>query len=495
MEFVTLKKDNTKKVLLVLVVFIAIVVTIVSLSSRAKYQVTSSAQIVKGTVNYKPYDFKIVEIRKENDAGVYELTDEVPTTGYEINEKDSKCMINDTEQDTTAVLKTINGNHTFANLKKMDKCTLYFSKEKTAGEQLLSKRTTDEGEDGFTNIDIDEHTDENGKSILYSDEDDFGTTYYFRGKVKDNWVKFGQTSEGQDIWWRIIRINGNGSIRMIYTGTGSNAPTTDGFLNNNGTGSQLQTNAYNEYYNDNKYIGYMYGTQPTGTVNNETTPTINYDQAHENNYDSDIKKILDNWYSTNLKASYAQYIDPNSGFCNDRKAAIMSRYGYGTDGYGNHLTAYAAVDRLLDTNWNANAKHTPTFKCARKEDTFTLPDAKKPNGDDYGNHKLKANNGKGENSPIGLITIDEAVYAGGYYYRANNQSDNKEFYLYTGQYYWTMSPYSFYGTYANMFYIHLNGNLNNNDVNNARGVRPVINLSANVKLSGDGTKDTPYEVS
>ncbi len=434
-----------------------------------------------------------IAVMIEQEDGNYQEQDNIPQTGYALNESKSTCSngAKPTWVDNRLKLSNLTSDNT--------SCFLYF--DKGLATKLVDSLglTTKKGQDGFTDMDTEEHTDENEKSILYSDEDDLGTTYYFRGKVKDNWVKFGKEN-GQDIWWRIIRINGNGSIRMIYTGTGTTAPTTDGYLNNNTTKSQLNSGStttfkYNEYYNDNKYVGYMYGTQKTGSAGSETTPTTSYAQAHANNYDSDIKKQLDTWYSTNLKNEYGQYIDPDAGFCNDRKTATMSRSGYGTLGYGKNATAYAAGDRLLDTSWNANTKHTPTFKCSQTEDTFTLPGAKKPDGSYYGNHKLRANNGSGDNSPIGLITIDEAVFAGGYYYRSSNQSDNKQFYLYTGQNYWIMSPSYFDGSNASVFYVSYDGHLGGyNYVCSTNGVRPVINLKADTKLSGDGTHTNPYVV-
>ncbi len=454
----------------------------------------------KGKVHAKISDSKadinILSIFiKDEETGEYKKAKTMPKEGYEINTDRSEC--------SNGAKASTNYDDYSVNIKNLTidgtSCYLYYDKLIKASDTVLANRTIEEGsKDGFTDMDTAEHADENGKSKLYTDSDDLGTTYYFRGKVKDNWVKFGKEGN-DDIWWRIIRINGNGSIRMIYAGKGSNAPTDDGYLNNNGTGSQLQKNSYNEYYNDNKYVGYMYGTDKTGSAGSEGTPTATYAQAHANNFDSDIKKILDNWYSTNLKTNYGTYIDPNAGFCNDRQINTTPKQWWRNDtviGYGKNATAYAPFSRLLDVSGNANAKHTPTFKCTRKEDTFTLPDAKKPDGSDYGNHKLLNNNGTGENSPIGLITIDEAVFAGGYYSRSNNLSDNKQFYLYTGQYYWTMSPYGFDGSDAFVFYVFSSGYLTYTIVySTSIGVRPVINLKADVLITGSGTIDSPYEIS
>ena len=48
---------------------------------------------------------------------------------------------------------------------------------------------------------------------LYESVDDYGTTYYYRGNVTNNYVKFA------GYYWRVIRINGDGSIRLLFAGT------------------------------------------------------------------------------------------------------------------------------------------------------------------------------------------------------------------------------------------------------------------------------------
>ncbi len=505
MEFNKLGHNNTKKVLLVLVVLVAITTTIVSLSSRAKYHVTSSVQIVKGKVSYQPYDFKIVEIRKENDTGDYELTDEVPTTGYEINEEDSKCMIDDNTKDTGAILKTINGNHTFANLKKMDKCTLYFSKEKTPSEKTLAKlqlkKTGDLPSTGISKTACDNGTNSEAHSGsnctsqdkgVYETVDDYGKSYVFRGTVDNNWVHFA------NMYWRIIRINGNGTIRLIYAGT---PKPSEGKWGNTGDNAAIKTVSgattinFNDFYSDNKYVGYMFGTQKTGRASNENKLTVSYEEAHQNNYDSTIKEEIDKWYigDTGIKEQYRNKIDVETGFCSDRQLSPENHGSYlgvseQTAGYAKTPTAYAPVHRVWQSgngeSWDTTQE--PTLKCGNKErDLFTGPDAQGTTDSEgneiNGNNKLK--------TPVGLITSDEVIMAGGL--AGNN---NYGYWLYTGQYYWTMSPYSG-SSNAVVFYVGSYGNLRGGAVHDMAGVRPVINLKSDVSISGNGTKDTPYEVS
>ncbi len=184
---------------------------------------------------------------------------------------------------------------------------------------------------------------------LYTAADDYGTSYYYAGNPTDNWVKFG------GFYWRIIRLNGDGTIRMIYQGIAAN--TT-------GTGTQIGTSAFNSFRNDNMYVGYMYTSG----------------QVHGNGTNSTIKELLDDWYSSNL-SSYASKIATGGGasFCNDRTPSS------GT-GLGKTYTGYAAYNRL-DTN------KAPSLKCTDSGDRFA--------------------------TSIGLITADEVAYAGGVFDQKN----------------------------------------------------------------------------
>ena len=108
---------------------------------------------------------------------------------------------------------------------------------------------------------------------------------------------------------------------------------------------------------------------------------------------------------------------------------------------------------------------TPTLECSNTNDIYT--------------------------TKVGLITADEVSMAGGVYGK-----NNRSYYLYTGQFYWTMSPYFFDGNgYANVFYVYSTGRLGDGDVGGSDGVRPVLNLSADVTISsGDGTSSNPYVI-
>ena len=262
--------------------------------------------------------------------------------------------------------------------------------------------------------------------------------------------------------------------RLIYNGT-----TTD----QTGTGTQItvdgtNTFRYNPTYGDNTYVGYMTGLQnecASSTSCSGTNRTTSYSQATNNTYDSNIKDVVDSWYQTNL-ASHSSYLSTEAGFCNDRepKSGVYSS-GYGTLGYGTNATAYAALGRLM-SNGSWKTTKTPSLKCSQSNDLFTV------SGSSKGNHDLT--------NPIGLITSDEVIYAGGF-----GGTTNSNYYLYTNQSYWTMSPYIFYGTYADVFIVISNSYFGYINVDNSTvGVRPVINLRADVKLTGGGTVSDPYIV-
>ena len=297
---------------------------------------------------------------------------------------------------------------------------------------------------------------DNTTGTLYTAEDDWGTSYFYAGEVDNNWVRFA------GFYWRIIRINGDGSIRLIYSGDSSSGPVETG------EDTQIGISAFNEQRDDNAYVGYMYGS----TGQSSYTPT------HANNNNSTIKGVLDNWYKTNIvDKNYSQYVSTEAGFCNDRKTQSGVISDYGTTGYGTNATTYAPLGRLI-SNGSWKSSQTPSLKCSQiANDMFTV------SGSNKGNRTL--------NFSIGLITSDEVVLAGGF-----GGSTNTNYYLYTGQYYWTMSPYYFYiGGYSYVFYVFSDGHLSGSSVNGTYGVRPVINLDKNVTISsGDGTIDNPYVI-
>ena len=323
------------------------------------------------------------------------------------------------------------------------------------------------GEDNNNNTGLGDGT--NG---IYKSEDDFGTSYYFRGAVENNYVKFA------DFYWRIIRINGDGSIRMIYAGTSAH---TNG---ESGTDSRIGTSKYNVNYQDNGYVGYMYGNFTTPTNCNTDNSTVittctggstSYEEAHANINNSTIKTYIDRWYNNNLK-DYA-YAIADTIYCNDRSVTPVESFaGIALTGTGKGMenTAYSGLTR-------GYISHNPSLKCVNKNDRFTVKNS-------IGNAKLI--------NPIGLISSDEVIMGGLTNYDFVNKAyiANPDSYLTTDYWYWTLTPLGAAGDAA-VFSVRSDFLIAGVNVNNSWGVRPVVSLSSDAISGGSGTMSDPFTVS
>ena len=295
-------------------------------------------------------------------------------------------------------------------------------------------------------------TDKSDKG-LYQATDDYGTTYYYRGNVKNNIVKFA------GFYWQIVRINGDGSIRLIYDGTEKNATGVKQSINNT-------TYQFNSKYNDPTYVGYMYGN-PDATT---------FDEVHSNTNDSTIKTKIDAWYKTNIvDKGYSSYISNAVGFCGDRS---LPSGVWGTNDNGDGITNtprtsyFGAYVRYV--------KNTAQFTCPEpSRDLYTTTDSS------IGNKSLTY--------PVGLITYDELVYAG-----MDQRHTNKLSWAYSTQHYWTMSPSLFHATGGHAVEWSLNsaGYLYGGwGVTHSIGARPVINLKSDTLITGGiGTSSDPFVV-
>ena len=298
-----------------------------------------------------------------------------------------------------------------------------------------------------------------GTKGIYSAEDDFGTSYYFRGTVENNYVKFG------NYYWRIIRINGDSSIRMIYAGTSAHP---NGYDDGETNDMSIGNSVYNSNNNDNTYVGYMTGTVGAGI----------YEEAHSNSTDSVVKKYIDDWYSNNL-IEYSYYLK-DTIYCNDRKVIKIENIAgltFTGDGSGTSKSAYMGPIRSYVT-------HSPTLKCENKNDRFTV-------NNNIGNTKLTY--------PAALITSDELIFAGsmGIDLSTMHYITNEEFYLFSGSeiWYWTMTPYSFEED-ASVMLLDEVGAINylHTRANAREYVRPVISLRSDAISGGSGTIEDPFTV-
>jgi hypothetical protein len=234
--------------------------------------------------------------------------------------------------------------------------------------------------------------------------------------------------------------------------------------NTTGTSTKIAQSAFNTNYNDNAYVGYMYGA----------TGSTTYEATHANTNSSIAKTTIDAWYNTNL-ASYASKIS-DTEFCNDRSIASTAATWLSSDtakGYGTNETYYGAYNRRFNT-------HIPALTCQNKNDRFTVSDTTTGNGN--------------LTNPVGLITMDEVGFAG---VSMSSGDGNSSYYLYTNENYWTMSSSHFDGGYAFEFCVFSGGSIGNSgSVDITLGVRPVINLKTDtLYTSGDGTSTSPYIIS
>jgi len=295
-------------------------------------------------------------------------------------------------------------------------------------------------------------------SGLYATEDEYGMSYYYRGmktSLNNNLIFAG-------FQWKIVRINGDDSIRIIYNGTESQFNSAKE-MNTTGADTELARPNFNSSTNDNRYLGYMYG-------NTSSSPLL----AQTNINNSAIKTYLDGWYVSNIetKSSYITEKIHDNLFCGDR--SIKS--GSGTY---NSTTLYGAYDRFY-TNVSSLK---PTLKCLQQNDRFTVDDT------NIGNAALTY--------PIGLISADEVAYGGVYYnsYDGTNMGSNS--FLTTGSAYYTMSPSLVNSSTAFVWNVYPNGSLYSNSdspVSATRGARPVINLNSSTRIMGSGSATDPFRI-
>lgn len=422
------KKQQSEKELRILniiktIFFITIVINIFLFAS--KHETVSNA------LNYK--------VLIEDDSGQFVEYDSAtfPTNGYLF---DSYECENDgvITQNPSTLKLSFTGNP--------DQCTIKYRINATGSsvetlellQALNSSITVNSGTPNFSNT----ATSNEG---MYRSVDDYGISYYFRGSSDSNYVRFGKNNSNQDLYWRIVRINGDGSLRLFYAGTSATAKESIG------------TSQFNSSSNSNAYVGYMYGNSSSSAT---------YEQTHANTNSSAVKTILDNWYVNNIKnKSYEKYVS-DTVFCNDR--TTTSGTGYGTD-----ASYYSARTRVNDNK-------APILTCTQKNDAFTVNDT------DVGNGALSY--------PVGLLSLDEVAMAGLVY---GVLYPNSNSYLHKGFNYWLLSPAHYRTGEADNANVNSTGSLGSDDVNqSSMNVVPVINITHDAvrEFIGTGTSTDPFRI-
>ena len=299
------------------------------------------------------------------------------------------------------------------------------------------------------------------EALLASAEDDNGTSYYFRGAVTNNYVEFANKC------WRIVRVGGDGSVKLILhnDNTAGVANPCDSVNNNtNAAFARYSGTTYKSAFNtdsyDNAYVGFKYGT----------VGASDYARTHANTNNSTILTNLETWYTNNLK-TYESVID-NSVWCNDKTNVTDASYNpweYSNVtglGYGTNRTYYGATQRLVSTSGSAGGTG-PSLKCNGELSKIT--------------------------SKVGLITADELAFAGYAFNISNTTTYLQE--NATDTLWWSLSPDYFVGNYADVWGVGGgNGYFNNYDVFNSIGVRPSISLKSTTNVTGNGTSEKPYIV-
>ncbi len=438
------KMPNNKRKIIVTVMILSVLVlsSIYLYSSFAIFTEEKHFNVINGEIG-DPGDIYFAYYVDD------EITRSMPSqnTGYTLDTEKSKCT-NGVIPSWDNATWTFEANYSNYNATDYTRtrCDLYFEKTSKVVSTALGNIDVNTYTPDFTKSACDDSRCKSHEKGIYETIDDDGTSYHYRGSVENNYVKFA------GYYWRIIRINGNGSIRVIYDGT---------VAHDNGEQSEdryFVRSPFNPSSNDNMYVGYMY------TSGN----------AHGNSTSSIIKTANDNFFNTKL-TTYTNYLDYNAGFCGDR-STLNVQEGVGTN---SAITYYAGNTRFQ--------RGTPSVKCPVSLDYYTTYNASTGN--------------KALTYPVGLVTLDEIVLAGNastYYDRKQWPIPSYNSFLMGTPAFWIMTPSGFFYLFgfkealAMGYEIGSVGEICETYTNRSSGLRPVINLKSTLKFTGDGTKENPY---
>ena len=384
------------------------------------------------------------------------------------------------------------------------------------------------------------HTSLDYEAELAMTADDYGTSFYYRGNIQNNYISFANKC------WRIVRITGNDAVKIVLYNKNSSSCSSTGSDYAFAGQSPYNTNNYNQ-----PYVGYMYGNlrNVAGTdeiVNistsyyfsnsyyydidqgrfimegNKSTGTWSYYVASNYQYTclnttsyggcNKIYQIKSYESSTTAYATPITYYGDTyaEAHANDVKSTIMT---YLENWYVNNLSGYSSY--LADTIWcndksgsTSGGRNTTWFSGYYRIDMGVSypqysPSLVCPNDTDGGNlskFNVSGTIGNGKSQyPIGLLTADEVAYAGNQY----TSADSTSYYLYENASWvpwWTLTPYSFLNYYANIITVTGiaseagSGQMYNSRTDYNNGVRPAISLLSTTKVTGSGTKYDPYVV-
>ena len=353
----------------------------------------------------------------------------------------------------SGTVPTVSGNTlTISNVQKNEFCQVYSTP--TLLSKILTdnpKRSTRSNNNNGTNDFATPLTTTTTGTLFTSTESITGITtspkevYYYAGNTTNNWVKFG------GFYWRIIRTNHDGSIRLLYVGTSHDTTT-----------GNIGTSAFNTSSNSPKYVGYKYGEDTS------------LDTIRNNTIDSTIKTIIDTWYKKNL-TNYTKYLSTSAVYCNDRSLGTGQTYSASSEF---NFAPYFRMD--YDTD---GAKANPSYNCTDIRDAFSVENT---------SAKL--------DYPVSLMTTDEIAFAGGVLYKTMNTpyvwfiSNSAGTQVSTK--WWSLSPVRWNGSRAFVWYWNSgNAYLGSLGINIALAVRPAVSLkSCTLYSTGDGSASNPYTI-
>ena len=452
MEFRKYKDRNKRKLYMLIIISFLLISfgNYLFYKSYALYEEIKNFDVINGSV--------------EDPGDIYfayyidgEISREMPSqnTGYTLDEEKSNCTNGVIPTWDNAGWKFVGDYYKYSYTSNTrTKCNLYFNNTSKIVSTILGNIGVNNYTPDFTKSACDDETCESHEKGVFETTDyDGNPTYYYRGSVENNYLKFA------GYYWRIIRINSNGSIRMIYDGTTAheNGETSED--------RQYGMSRFNSKYDDNMYVGYMY---TKGEVHGLGTSSL-------------IKNSNDKFYTEKL-VNYFSKLDISAGYCGDRR--IISTTKNNNPGIGTNDTLYEAYHRVV--------KSSPNLSCLEN---------------DYYTYLKSTLGNKSLDYPVGLISVDELMlsgYAGGMFEGILNVVKfNKNNYLITGNRFWTITPV--YGTYAigdgywSVSIFHDSSNLNGHRINDSYpygtyGLRPVINIRSDVTITGSGTMTDPYVV-
>ena len=356
---------------------------------------------------------------------------------------------------------TWNGSKWIANIYDITsgdtKCTTYFTTKYSYANApsgtLLYKIRTSYTADGASTKTTPGKANATANEGVRTSPDDYGTSYYYRGNINNNYVEFA------NMCWRILRVTGNGDIKLVlYNG---NAESVNNPCSNvksvyapfsyykMGSSTNYHYKAFNSLDTGYVYTGFMYGSATDITVNSTDSIALS---SLKGFYDQFLRK-----YNTMIADTI---------YCGDKSGT--------------------SVSNVLSRIYSSPTLTCPADAKGGKAGSYTATDIVNGNG------KLRGNDGYGSKPyKIGLLSADEVAFAG----LTTSSANTSTFLGYSteGDTYWTMSSAGT-GSPFEVFFVKDGTSIDYDILTERHYIRPVIALLSSTKVTGSGTKTDPFVV-